>query len=259
MPNPHGTPIWYELLTADAAGSKAFYDHVLGWTIDEKSGQPGMDYRMIAVAPGDFVGGMMPLSGEMLSGGAKPGWLFYVGVDDVDATLARLRELGGSVHMGPIDMEGVGRMAMVADPQGIPFYVMRGASDEASTAFDPATPGKCAWNELNTSDQAAADAFYADLFGWRYPDAMPMGELGEYRFVEAGGRTIGATMNNPPDSPPPAWQFYFRTPDIEAAVERVTAGGGTVHYGPAEVPGGDRIIVASDPHGVLFGAVGPAS
>ena len=56
--------------------------------------------------------------------------------------------------------------------------------------------------------------------------------------------------------PPPGWQFYFRAPDIEAAAEKVKRGGGSVHMGPMEVPGGDRIIVASDPHGAMFGVVG---
>ncbi|MES2337746.1 MAG: VOC family protein [Pseudomonadota bacterium] len=257
MSNPHGTPIWYELLTDDAAGSKTFYDDVIGWTIADTSGQPGMDYRMIVCADGSQVGGMMPLSDEMTAGGAKPTWLFYIGVDDVDATVAAVEAHGGKTLMPPFTLDGVGRMAMVADPQGAPFYVMRGASPEASTAWDRTGMGKCNWNELNTTDPAAAMAFYAAVFGWTYPDRMPMGEMGDYVFIEAAGETIGATMNTPPGSPPPAWQFYFRTPDVDAAAARVIAGGGTVHYGPAEVPGGDRIIVAGDPHGVMFGVVGP--
>ncbi|WP_326523751.1 VOC family protein [Sphingomonas sp.] len=257
MSNPHGTPIWYELLTADPTASKAFYDDVIGWAISDRSDQPGMDYRMIAVSPGDFVGGMMPLTSEMQAGGAKPGWLFYIGVDDVDATAERLKAAGGTIHMAPFDIPGAGRAAMVADRQGVPFYIMRGSSPESSTAWGRMAMGKCNWNELNTSDQADAQAFYADLFGWQYPDKMPMGAMGDYVFVEAAGETIGATMTAPEGSPPPAWQFYFRAPDIEAAAARVSAGGGTVHYGPAEVPGGDRIIVASDPQGVMFGVVGP--
>ena len=256
MTNPHGTPIWYELLSSDADASKAFYEKVIGWTV-HPADAGGMDYRMIDTGGNDFVGGLMGLTPEMTAGGAKPTWLFYIGVDDVDATVAKIEEKGGSVRMPAFDMPGVGRLALVADPQGVPFYVMRGASDEDSKAWDRMGMGKCNWNELNTSDQAGANAFYADVFGWTYPDKMSMGEMGDYVFVEAAGETIGATMNTPPGSPPPAWQFYFRTPDIDATAAKVTASGGTVRYGPAEVPGGDRIIVASDPHGVMFGAVGP--
>lgn len=256
MPNSHGTPIWYELLSADADASKAFYEHVIGWTVHPA--QPGgMDYRMIDTGIDGFVGGLMQLTPEMTSGGAKPTWLFYIGVDDVDATAARIVDHGGSITMPPFDIPGAGRAAMVADPQGLPFYIMRGSSDQSSTAWSRMGMGKCNWNELNTSDQAGAMAFYASVFGWKYPDRMPMGPMGDYVFIEAAGETIGATMTNPPDSPPPAWQFYFRTPDIEATAAKVKDAGGTVRFGPAEVPGGDRIIVASDPHGVMFGAVGP--
>jgi len=61
------------------------------------------------------------------------------------------------------------------------------------------------------------------------------------------------------DKQPKGWMFYFRVPDIDAAVERVKAGGGQVHAGPMDVPGGDRVIVASDPQGVPFGIAAPAA
>lgn len=256
MTNPEGTPIWYELLTPDPDASKVFYDHVIGWTIEaQPSG--AMDYRMIGTAGDGQVGGVMRLTPEMQTGGARPTWLFYIGVDDVDASVGKITAAGGSVLMAPFDIPGVGRLAFVADPQGAPFYVMRGASEESSTAFDRTGMGKCNWNELATTDQAGANAFYASVFGWSYPDKMSMGEMGDYVFVAVGDTTIGATMTRPAGGPPPSWQFYFRAPDIEAAAAKVGAAGGTVHHGPHEVPGGDRIIIASDPHGVMFGVVGP--
>ena len=259
MTNPEGTPIWYELMTADPDASKAFYDDVIGWTVEAKpSGE--MDYRMIdSGSGGGMVGGVMRLTEQMQDGGAKPTWLFYIGVNDVDASVAKIEAAGGKVMMPAWDIPGIGRMAMVTDPQGIPFYVMRGASEGASTAWDRMGMGKCNWNELSTPDQAGANAFYATVFGWTYPDKMPMGEMGDYVFIEAGGETIGATMQTPSQGQPSAWQFYFRAPDIEDAAAKVTRNGGTVHAGPMEVPGGDRIIVASDPHGVMFGVVGPGN
>jgi uncharacterized protein len=253
MTNPHGTPIWYELLSADADASRDFYAKVLGWTVhDAEPG--GMDYRMIDAGGGDFAGGLMQLLPEMQAGGAKPTWLFYVGVDDVDAAVAQATALGGAVRMPAITMEGVGRMALVADPHGVPFYVMRGASPEASTAFAYKGVGKCSWNELGTPDQEAAHAFYGQLFGWTFPDKMSMGPLGDYVFVQAADQTIGATM---PASaaPAPGWLFYFRAGEIDAAAAAIRDNGGTVHQEPMEVPGGDWALVASDPAGVRFGVV----
>src|SRR3546814_14570209 len=85
---------------------------------------------------------------------------------------------------------------MVADPQGVVFYVMRGDGEEASTAFAGMTPGHCRWNELVTSDQAAALDFYIDQFGWEKGDAMPMGAAGDYRFIDHHGELIGAVMRS---------------------------------------------------------------
>ena len=258
MANPHGTPIWYELVTTDADASKEFYDHVVGWTIEaQPSGD--MDYRMIATADGSNVGGVAGISPGMPPEASKPGWRFYIGVDDVDATAAKIPEAGGSVTFPPFDLPGVGRMAFVADPQGIAFFIMRGESPDDSAAFDRTGMGKCNWNELMTPDQASANAFYAEVFGWTYPDKMEMPGMGDYVFVDVAGTQIGATMTARDDGPPPAWQFYFRAPDIEEAAQKVKNNGGTVHMGPMEVPGGERIIVASDPHGTMFGVVGGAN
>lgn len=255
MANPEGTPIWYELLTSDADASKAFYEEILGWKVHPP--QPGDEkgYRMLDTGNG-FVGGMMQLNDTMRAKGAEPTWLFYVGVADVDATTEKARSAGATVLMPPFDLPDIGRMAMLADPQGIPFYVMRGASDAASTAYDRKGMGKCNWNELSTPDQVAGNAFYATVFGWTYPDKMAMPGMGDYVFIAAGGETIGATMKQAPDGPR-GWQFYFRAPDIEIAADKVKKAGGKVLAGPMEVPGGERIIVASDAHGVVFGVVGP--
>lgn len=255
MANPQGTPIWYELVAADPDAAKAFYDPVMGWTVEDRPAGP-MDYRMIGTPDGDAVGGLAGIGADTPAAAATPGWRMYVGVDDVDATVAAILRAGGSERIAPFDLPNVGRMALVADPQGIAFFVMRGHSPQRSTSFDPHRLGRCSWNELATPDQAGANAFYAEVFGWTYPDAMTMpGDMGDYVFVDCAGQRLGATMTARVEGPPPNWQFYFRVADIDAAAEAVRAGGGTVLMGPHDVPGGDRIIVASDPSGALFGAV----
>jgi predicted enzyme related to lactoylglutathione lyase len=257
MTNLHGSFIWYELMTADPAKAKAFYDHVIGWTIDAQPAPGGMDYRMIG-APGGFAGGVLGLSEDMISGGAKPTWLGYFGVDDVDASVAAIIADGGQVHLPAMDVPDVGRMAMVTDPQGIPFYVMRGASDQDSTAYQRHGVGHVSWNELLVPDDAAALAFYDKHFNLKKVGAMSMGEMGEYSFIAHGGdEAIGAVMPTSPGARS-GWGFYFRVPEIDAAKARVEAAGGTVTSGPMEVPGGEWVLNATDPEGVTFGLVAPA-
>lgn len=252
--NPHGSFIWYELLTDDPDSAAAFYGDVIGWTAAD-SGQSGIDYRLFR-ANGTPVAGHMKLPDGADEAGMRPGWLGYIGVDDVDSAVADIVEAGGKVHMPAVDLEGVGRMALVADPQGVAFYVVRGASDEASASFDPNKAGHCSWNELSTPDQAAALDFYTGRFGWEKGDVMPMGELGGYQFIHHGDGMIGAMMTAPPGVRP-AWNFAFGVRDIDEAAARIAGGGGTVHHGPVEVPGGDRVVMASDPQGARFMAVGP--
>src|SRR5690554_1922314 len=139
MSNKHGEFIWYELLTDDGDAALAFYSVILGWQASD-SGQPGMDYRILRSRDKNSgeehdVGGLMQLTEEMRQHGAKPVWLGYIGVDDVDHTVASIVTAGGSVQMPPSDVPDVGRIAMVTDPQGAPFYIMRGISDQTSLAF----------------------------------------------------------------------------------------------------------------------------
>jgi hypothetical protein len=86
---------------------------------------------------------------------------------------------------------------------------------------------------------------------------MPMGEQGEYRFIEQNGVTIGAiagTMNGQQ----PHWRYYFRVPSVEKAKDAAEAKGGKIVMGPMEVPGGDHIVIGIDPQGAEFALVGRA-
>jgi len=253
MRNIHGDFIWYELMTGDPKAAKRFYDPVAGWTIEAESSNP-MDYRMIDTGDG-LVGGTLTLTKDMREHGARPTWLGYIGVDDVDATVTQIEANGGKQLMPADDIPDVGRIALVADPQGNPFYVMRGSVDQVSTSFAPDKKGHTAWNELVTGDPEGAKRFYPEVFGWTLGDVMPMGEMGDYQFIDHGGRMIGAMMKVPPGGHP-GWGFAFNNDDIDGAVERIRAGGGTVRNGPMDIPGDQRAIMASDPEGVPFMLVG---
>jgi predicted enzyme related to lactoylglutathione lyase len=253
MPSAHGDFIWYELLTTDPEAAGRFYAEVVGWTVTEPPG-PVPGYRILT-APDGAVGGLMALPEGALRQGARPGWLGYVAVEDVDAAITAFLAAGGRVQMPATDLPQVGRIAMVADPEGAPLYLMRGASDQASGAFDPLAPGHCAWNELSAVDPEAALRFYAARFGWTRGEAIPMGEAGTYQLVEHGGRAIGAVQRKQHEGPP-GWAFYFRVADVDAAASRATAAGGRILFGPQEVPGEDHIVIATDPQGAMFALVG---
>jgi len=255
-----GSNVWYELMTPDPDGATQFYGAIAGWSIGPPIGGD-QDYRMIGRSDGGFAGGVLGLNEEMLREGARPVWLGYIGVEDVDLTVAAAESRGGRALMPAFDIPQ-GRIAMVADPQGNPFYVMKpipptDKPDAQSDVFSATEEQRVAWNELTTSDPAAARGFYGDLFGWTSDEFMPMGELGEYRFFAHGDTTIGAVCQPGPDGSS-GWRYYIRVPSISRAVAAVESGGGTVSMGPHEVPGGDHIIIGKDPQGAEFALVGKA-
>jgi predicted enzyme related to lactoylglutathione lyase len=259
-----GSHIWYELMTTDPDGAKRFYEAIVpGLTVGDRL--PGdLDYRMIGRSDGGSLGGVLGLTEEMRSNGANPVWLGYVGVDDVDATVSRIKAKGGKVLMPAFDIPQ-GRIAMVADPQGNPFYVMKpippaGQEDKQSDVFSPTEEQRVAWNELSTADPVAARSFYGELFGWTSDEFMPMGERGEYRFLAHNSQTIGAIYHPQNEGlagkKDTGWRYYIRVPSMSKAAEAAKSGGGTIASGPHEVPGGDHIIIGIDPQGAEFALVG---
>jgi uncharacterized protein len=259
QPNPQGGFIWYELMTPDPEGSKTFYDAVTGWTIG-KAAPEFNGYRMIGRSDGKFAGGVLPLTDEMQQHGARPTWLGYIHVNNVDASVAKIEQAGGNALMPAFDIPNVGRIAMVTDPQGAPFYVMKPvppANDPnaQSDVFSPTEQQRVGWNELSTSDPVAARRFYGDQFGWTSENFMPMGEQGEYRFFEHHGVTLGAVASAT-NGQHPHWRFYIRVPSISAAQQTAETKGGKIVMGPMEVPGGDHIVIGIDPQGAEFALVG---
>ncbi|PKB25806.1 hypothetical protein B0I00_1013 [Novosphingobium kunmingense] len=259
MSTLQGSWIWYELMTPDPVGAKAFYEAVVGWTVNPGTPETG-DYGFLVNADGQMTGGVLALTGDMIGGGAHPAWLGYIGVDDVDQSVSAIEAAGGTVVMPARDVPMAGRIAMVADCCGAPFYVMTPTPPPGggeSTAFSAErNAGRCGWNELVASDATEAIAFYTARFGWTLPEPMDMGAMGQYQFIAHDGVTVGAIMQKPAEAPFSGWSHYFWVPSITTAKNAVEAHGGTVINGPRHVPGDDWIIRAIDPQGAMFSLVG---
>jgi uncharacterized protein len=125
-----GTLSWTELYTTDAAGAKAFYGNLFGWTTEDMPlpGDPSGTYSIITPAGGDkdrMQGGLMQLPAEHLAlTDGRPYWHPVFNVADTDATIAAAKKHGGSIQMGPEDAPGVGRLAVCLDPSGADFVIL---------------------------------------------------------------------------------------------------------------------------------------
>ena len=254
MSTSHGSFVWHELTTSDPAAARTFYGDVVGWTA-QASPVPGMDYWMFKAGETP-VCGLMKVPEEAKAQGARPMWVGYVGVDDVDAATEKTKKLGGMVYRPPADIPDVGRFSIIGDPQRAMLALFKFANPMPSDESPMGTPGRVGWNELYAVDWEKAFAFYSELFGWRKDQAMDVGETGTYQLFAHGDHAIGGMMNKPVQMPMPCWTYYFTVGNIDAAIERVKAGGGQIVKGPMEVPGGAWIAQALDPQGAMFALLG---
>jgi len=250
-----GKFIWYDVMTTDMKAAEKFYTSVVGWTAKD-AGMSGHPYVLFSAGPA-MVGGLMPIPEDALAMGVPPCWTGYIAVDNVDGYAARVKGAGGSIRREPADIPGVGRFAVVADPDGAVFILFKPSSDQEPPAIPPGAQGHVGWHELYAGNLDAAWKFYSGLFGWTKADTMDMGAMGIYQLFATGGQPIGGMMTKPPQVPVPFWTYYFNVDAADAAVERVKAGGGKIANGPMEVPGGSWIVQCIDPQGAFFAMAAP--
>jgi predicted enzyme related to lactoylglutathione lyase len=253
MANPHGRFVWYELVTSDVEVAKAFYTAVVGWGTKDAS-MPGMAYTLFT-AGNAAVSGLLVLPEDASKMGARPSWIGYVGVKDVDATADRVKHLGGSVHVPPTDIPNISRFSVVTDPQMATLALFKWLRPNQEQPSKLGAPGRVGWHELLAADWEKAWPFYGELFGWQKAHA-DTGILGTYQLFSVGGQTIGGMFTKPPMVPVPFWLYYFNVDDIDAAAKRVTASSGQILNGPFQVPGGSWVVQCTDPQGAIFALAG---
>jgi uncharacterized protein len=236
-----GKFVWHDHTSTDIEKAKNFYADLLGW--ETEVWKPGeMDYPMIK-ADGQMHGGF-----GTTEGGAPPHWLGHVLVEDVDETARRAEAAGAKIVAGPLDIPEVGRMVVIADPQGAVLSAFAAATEA------PSSEGVFVWDELHTSDIDAARSFYTEVFGWTARDT-DMGEMGTYLiFKRAGDVDVGGGMQLSPDmQAPPHWLPYIGTNDVDGTAARARELGGTILQEAMDIPDVGRFAVVQDPVGAVFG------
>lgn len=250
-----GTPCWIDLATPDIDGAERFYGELFGWQIPELPNSAEMGGYRRAKKGGRDVAGVYPLTQE----GQHPAWATYVSVTDAAATAAAVKENGGSTIVEPMDVSGLGHMAVFADPAGAVFGVWQpGTFAGAELVNEYGTFG---WNELGTRDTAGAKRFYPAVFGWGTQEEESE-RAGTYTVWKAGDAMVGGMLDlgavGVPEEVPPHWLVYFTVEDTDGAVAKVKSGGGDVRMEPIDVPIG-RFAVLADPFGAVFAVMQPSA
>ncbi|GJM23390.1 MAG: glyoxalase [Planctomycetota bacterium] len=238
---------WFELATTDADAALAFYGALFGWTSEPKDmGEHGTYHEL--KLDGKDVGGLYGMSGPMFEG-VPSHWMPYVRSADVDATAAKVTELGGKVLMPPMDIPDVGRMVVFADPQGAALSAFQEGKRCGTPLGDMDNHAFC-WTELMTTDTAGAKAFYTKLFGWEIQDT-DMGEMGTYTMWMKGDKHTGGCMQLPPEAgeAPPHWMNYVNVIDVNASLAKAMELGATTVVPVMPIPEVGQFTMIADPTG----------
>jgi uncharacterized protein len=179
--------------------------------------------------------------------GVPPLWNSYITVESADAAADRAQKLGGTVHAPAFDVMDVGRMAVIADPQGAFFMVWEPKQHIGASLVN--APGAMTWNELATADMDASASFYRELFGWKI-EPMEGGNMPYLLIQNSDGHSNGGIRPAQPNEPN-YWLIYFGTSDIDATLAKSIQLGGTQLVGAMDI-GMGKIGVVQDPQGAVF-------
>jgi hypothetical protein len=194
-------------------------------------------------------------------------WLAYVAVDDVAASVAAIKAASGQVYMPTTTMPNVGTFAVTADPTGGVFAPWKSARPgEDEERLGPSAPFSFAWDELMTTDPAAAGKFYATVFGWA-PQPMDMGGGMTYTLLQRPGVTnakgdpvaAGGMMKSPAGVPHSFWLPYVSVDSADKRSERAKSLGAQILTPPMDIPNVGRFSVWLDPQHATIAVLQPAT
>lgn len=249
-----GTPCWVDLSTPDVEAAAEFYGALFGWEVPELPNSAEMGGYRRAKLGGRDVAGVYPLMQE----GQPTAWATHVSVVDAEATMAAVKENGGTVIVEPMDVAGYGHMSVFVDPTGAVCGAWQPGTFPGAELVNE--PGAFRWNELGTRDTAAAKQFYGAVFGWDFADEES-DRVGTYTVWKVGDALVGGMLDidaaELPAEVPPHWLVYFTVDDADATIAKAQAGGGQVRFGPIDMPVG-RFAVLADQFGASFAVMQPS-
>jgi len=240
-----GTPNWVDLGSTDVPGASGFYGSLFGWTVDDLGPEAG-GYGIFR-KNGRQVAGVGPATDP--SRGTS--WATYFATDDADDVASKVQANGGQVVMAPMDVMDQGRMAVCTDPTGVFFAVWQAGKHLGAELVNE--PGSLTWNELTTTDMAAAKAFYPAVLGVTIRD-VSMGEGMTYTLFEVDDRAVAGGMQVDPAGMPTQWSVYFAVDDCDAVHAKAVELGATPVMGPEDAPPG-RFAILTDPQGGIFSII----
>ena len=244
-----GTFCWPELTSTDQKGAEKFYTGLFGWTMSQTPMGPDSHYTIFQ-KDGESVAAVSQMDANMK--GVPTHWTSYVSTASVDDSVAKAKQLGGTLVAGPFDVMEHGRMAVLTDPTGAMFALWQAYNHPGITRYNE--DGSLVWTELMTGDTKKAADFYKGLFGWG-TESFPGGM--EYTLWKRGDESVGGMMALTPEMQgvPPHWMVYYGVSDVNASFAKAKQLGAGVIREPWTVPGVGTIAILKDPQGGAFSII----
>ncbi len=238
---------WVDLSTPDVEHARRFYGELLGWTFDVH--RTDMGEYVVAEADGRQVAGMMAPSHDAADQPST--WTTFVRVDDIEDTVGKVTDAGGTVAAPPFEIPGGARVAVVTDRTGAMFALICGGPEPDQAYFSQQDGGVC-WAELMTSSVDDAVEFYHQVFGWtaETSTAGPIPYTTCRLDASEVAGMIGRPHNIPPEIPD-SWSVYFTVSDCAETEKQATELGGSVILPSTPTPMGPFAVIA-DPMGAAF-------
>ena len=244
-----GKWVWAELFTEDVKAAVRYYGTAFGWSFKEFPAQRGTGYTL-ALSDGEPVSGMLQREHSyQKERGSR--WLGMISVPDVKAAARYAADHGGKVVVPPRLLAGRGEVALLADPEGAPFGVIRSSSGDPPDYL--AADKQWVWIELWAKDPKAMAGFYSGLAGYEIepPVERPDGSLSYY--LASGGYTRCGIIPSPAPSVAPAWLPYLRVENVKAATKQAEAAGARVVVPPSAAVRDGTVSLIVDPTGAALG------
>ena len=244
---------WADTFVTDDEQAKAFYGAVFRWSSYTEQMDNGMRYSQMLTSAAD--GNAKPVAGIGIKWSDDPEhcpniWYCHLLVRNVEQSIEKVLQAGGSAPTGIMDIMDLGRLATCRDDCGQVFCLWEPLIFAGAQAMK--TNGALTWFELITKETTSAVQFYQATLGWTTKEC----ELasGRYWVFELEGQPVAGMHGDLAQSGGIAqWMPYFQVAELESTTEKCTAMNGNLVYGPEVEPSVGSFAILSDDQHNLFG------
>ena len=243
-----GNITWLNLMTTDPELANRYYQELFPWRVNAHEA-PGIGTITVYQLGDKSFGGPMALDPKYK---IPSHWITYFSVIDVEKACRETEENGGKVCYKPFDIPGMGKTAILNDPNGTPFHVLAPETPNGAQNIVGSETGQICWLELMADDPRKTGAFYEKVLDWTIAEESPDPNI-PYFVGKAGEVVVAGILERPKEMEPiNNWLPYFLVKNLEESSEAGQKMAGKKIMGPNSIPNLGTFSLFTDPTGAYF-------